>query len=72
MVDLRDEVVGPDVFCGDEACARDDHELAFFTFCSRTGDSYKITFQYYEYQLLHLHLHPHHNYLTYNYLSLKS
>jgi hypothetical protein len=42
MVDLREEVVGPDAFCGDDACAREDQELAFFTFCSRTGDSYKV------------------------------
>lgn len=39
MVDLREEVVGPGVFCGDDAWAREDQELAFFTFCSRTGDS---------------------------------
>jgi len=42
MVDLREEVVGPGVFCGDDAWAREDQELAFFTFCSRTGDSYKV------------------------------
>lgn len=42
MVDLREEVAGPDVFCGDDAWAREDQELAFFTFCSRTGDSYKV------------------------------
>jgi hypothetical protein len=42
MVDLREEVAGPDEFCGDDAWAREDQELAFFTFCSRTGDSYKV------------------------------
>jgi hypothetical protein len=42
MVDFREELLGPEAFCGDDAWAREDQELAFFTFCSRTGDSYKV------------------------------